>query len=103
MEQRMEKLRRMLERTPADPFLLYAMGMEFKKAGNWQSAIDYFDKTLAVDPAYCYAYHQMGLAYELGGDVESAKRSYNQGIAAARSKGDEHAAQEIAEALAAVE
>jgi tetratricopeptide (TPR) repeat protein len=103
MEPRTQTLGRLLEKTPNDPFLLYALGMEHKKADDLPRAVEYFDRTLAVDPGYCYAYHQKGLAYESAGDLEAAKDAYRQGIAAARKKGDAHAAGEIAAALELIE
>jgi tetratricopeptide (TPR) repeat protein len=103
MKERIEKLSRMLEKTPQDPFLLYALGMEYKKGEKLEEAITYFDRTLAVDPGYCYAYHQKGLAYEAAGDLEAARAAYRAGIAAAKEKGDAHAAEEIGGALDLIE
>jgi tetratricopeptide (TPR) repeat protein len=103
MEKRIETLSQMLEKTPDDPFLLYALGMEYKKVGDLPVAVEYFDRTLSVDPEYCYAYHQKGLAYESAGDLAAAADAYRQGIATARKKGDAHAAEEIAAALELVE
>lgn len=99
MESRIEKLSRMLEKSPQDPFLLYALAMEHKKAGHLAEAVDYFDRTLGVDPGYCYAYHQKGLAFLSAGDLEKARQSFEAGVAAAREKGDLHAAGEISAAL----
>jgi Tfp pilus assembly protein PilF len=100
---RMQKLQSMLEKDAADPFLLFAMGMEHKKAGNTADAVTWFRKTLEKDPGYCVAYHQAALAYEDGGDVEAAKRTYHEGIAAARKKGDNHAADEMEAALSMIQ
>ena len=100
---RMEQLRRMLERSPEDAFLLYAIALEYKKAGDAPQAIEYFDKVVAVDPAYCYAYHQRGLVYELLGDLQSARRSYREGIQAATKANDTHARGEIEAALSMIE
>jgi len=89
----------MLEKQPADPFLLYGMGMEYKKGGDLSQAVAYFDRTLAADPGYCYAYYQKGQVQEAMGDPTAAKETYRQGIAAAVRKGDEHAKGEIEGAL----
>jgi Tfp pilus assembly protein PilF len=101
--ERMVKLQRMLEKAPGDAFLLYGIGLEFKKAGDAKRAIEFLEKVIAVDPGYCYAYHQRGLAYESLGDVESARRSYREGMEAAREKGDGHAYGEIEGALQMIE
>jgi Tfp pilus assembly protein PilF len=99
---RMHKLKAMLEKDAADPFLHFAMGMEHKKAGNTTEAVTWFNKTLEKDPGYCVAYHQAALAYEDGGDIDAAKRTYHEGIAAARKKGDNHAADEMEAALSMI-
>jgi len=97
--ERMVKLQRMLEKTPDDAFLLYGIGLEYKKIGDAKRAAEYLDRVIAVDPAYCYAYHQRGLVHESVGDLESARRSYREGMEAARRKGDSHAFGEIEAAL----
>lgn len=100
---RMDKLRGMLQRSPEDTFLLYAMAMEFRKSGDTNSAIEFFDKVVQRDWGNCYAYHQKGLALESRGDLEGARQAYRQGIEAAERKGDAHAREEIAAALSSIE
>ena len=99
----MEQLRRLLERSPNDAFLLYAIALEHKKCGESGEAIAFLDRVVKVDPLYCYAYHQRGLVYELLGDVESARRSYREGIEAAVKANDAHARGEIEAALSLIE
>ena len=99
----MAQLRRLLEKTPGDPFLVYGLGMEFKKVGDAARAIEHFKKTIELDPAYAYAYYQMGQVLESIGDAEAAKRTYRDGIEAATKKGDAHAAGEIEAALSMLE
>ena len=96
---RMSKLSAMLEKQPNDPFLLYSIGMEHKKADDPARAIEFFDRTLAADPGYCYAYYQKGQVLESAGDAESAKRVYREGIEAAVRVGDDHARGEIQGAM----
>lgn len=100
---RIQKLQAMLAKDAGDPFLLFAMGMEYKKLKQTPQAVEWFRKTLEKDPGYCVAYHQAALAYEDAGDIELAKTTYRQGIAAARKKGDHHAAEEMEAALSMVE
>lgn len=96
---RLRQLQQMLEKSPQDTFLLYAVAMEHKKAGEAESALDYFDQVIRLDPGYCYAYHQRGLLHEATGDLEAARQSYREGVAAAVRKGDAHAQGEIQAAL----
>jgi Tfp pilus assembly protein PilF len=100
---RMRQLEQMLQRQPDDPFLLYGMAMEFKKADEPARALEYFDKVLQRDPNYCYAYYQRGQVHESLGDIESARRSLREGLEAADRAGDGHARQEIEAALALLE
>ena len=99
----MQQLLAMLEREPNDPFLLYGIALEHKKSGDVKAAIEHLDRVIAIDPNYFYAYYQRGLAFEAAGDLDAAKRSYREGISAARKGGDEHAAGEIEAALAMIE
>src|SRR4051812_18517384 len=100
---RLVQLQKLLERTPDDPFLLYGIAMEHKNAGDTKTALEFFRRVLERDSGYLYAYHQRGLTFEMLGETSEAKRSYEEGIAAARVKGDLHAAGEIEGALAAME
>ena len=71
--ERMLKLKQMLEKSPDDTFLLYAMGMEQKKSGDAPAAIQSFDQVIQRDWGYCYAYHQKGLVLESTGDIDGAR------------------------------
>lgn len=99
---RLGKILAMLDKTPRDPFLLYGAGMEYKKAGDHLRAIEYLRKTIEADPAYCYAYYQLGQTWELAGDEARARQAYRDGIAAADMAGDAHARGEIQAALDAL-
>jgi tetratricopeptide (TPR) repeat protein len=103
MAARLDQLLIMLQKEPSDPFLLYGIAMEYKKQNNSTAALEYFSRTLSADAGYCYAYFQMGQVNESTGDIPAAKKAYNDGIAAARKKGDGHAEQEITSALEMLE
>jgi len=105
MEQseRVQKLKEMLEKSPQDSFLLYALAMEYKKQGDGPAAIELLDKVILHEPGYCYAYYQKGQILESLGDSPAAARVYRQGIDAAVIKGDGHAREELAAALALIE
>jgi Flp pilus assembly protein TadD len=100
---RLEKLKLMLEKSPGDTFLLYALALEHRKSGDTKAALEFLDKVIQHDWGYCYAYHQKGLTMESMGDLEGARRAYRQGIDAAARKGDRHAGEEITAALAMIE
>jgi tetratricopeptide (TPR) repeat protein len=101
--EKLQKLQQMLAREPRDAFLLYGLGMEFKKLQLFDRAIEHFDRVIEVDPGYCYAYFQRGQTQELLGQSEPARQSYRAGIAAAERVGDAHAREELSAALEMVE
>lgn len=103
MSERMQKLLGMLEKTPDDAFVLYGVGLEYKKEGEFEKAVDYLDRVIAVDPGYCYAYYQKGQVYEEMGKIQDARHVYKIGIAAAGKKGDAHAKGELESALLMIE
>jgi|SRR3954454_22221975 Tfp pilus assembly protein PilF len=100
---RMRQLRQMLDRQPDDPFLLYGLAMEYKKADEPARALEFFDQVLRRDPNYCYAYYQRAQVHESLGDVDAARRTLREGVEAAKRSGDAHALSEIEAALALLE
>ena len=100
---RMRQLQKMLQSQPDDPFLLYGVAMEHKKAGDPGAALEFLRQVTARDPNYCYAYYQQGLVHESQGDKESARRAYLDGIQASERAGDAHAKGEIEAALEMLE
>jgi tetratricopeptide (TPR) repeat protein len=98
--ERLEQLTAMLQRQPRDAFLLYAMGMEYRKLHDLPRSLAQFAKVIEVDPNYAYAYYQQGQVHELSGDKEAARRAYRAGIEASARAGDAHATEELQSALA---
>jgi tetratricopeptide (TPR) repeat protein len=96
---RLEKLHALLEKSPNDTFLLYAIALEHKKAKAHAQATEWFARVTAIDPSYCAAFHMAGQTHEDAGQLEEAKKAYRDGIAAAVKKGDTHAAGEMQAAL----
>lgn len=95
---RLEQLHRLMEKSPNDPFLTYGIALEHKKTGELEKAVEWLDRTIQVDPNYCYAYYQKGQVLEQLGRTEEARKAYHTGIEAARRVGDAHAEGEIASA-----
>lgn len=100
---KLAKLQQMLEREPNDAFLLYGIALEHKKLKDLDRAIEFLNRTVAVDPGYCYAYFQRGQVQELLHRTEDARQSYREGIAAAERAGDGHAKEELTAALEMLE
>ena len=92
---RREKLEKMLQGQPDDPFLHYAMAMEWVKEGKPDLALDRFDRVLALDAGYLGAYFQKANMLVGEGRTGEARETLQTGIAAARKKSDGHAADEM--------
>ena len=96
---RLPQLHKMLEKSPDDSFLLYAIALEHKKANEYPQALDYLSRTIGVDPDHAYAYYQVGQTHEQAGEPDKARQAYRDGLAAARRKGDAKALNELQVAL----
>src|SRR5438309_9561491 len=88
-------LLKLLETDPNDPFLLYGLAQEYAKAGDTTRALEFYDKCLAADPAYCYAYYHKARAQLGTGERDAAVATIRDGMTAAKKAGDGHAASEL--------
>ncbi|WP_432797878.1 hypothetical protein [Poriferisphaera sp. WC338] len=103
MTDRLNQLLKMHEDDPADTFLTYGIAIEHANAENFGEAINWLNKTLTIDPLYCYAYFQKAKAYsELGEDTD-AKAAIEAGINAAIKAGDDHARSELTDLLSTLD
>jgi tetratricopeptide (TPR) repeat protein len=57
---RLEILKSMVEQNPRDSFVRYGLAMEYKNAGDLESAVREFQTLLAADPNYAAAYFHAG-------------------------------------------
>lgn len=53
----------MIAKDPKNPFFLYVKGYLNQSMKNYDQAIEFYQKTIEVDPNYAEAYSNMGLAY----------------------------------------
>lgn len=101
---RREQFEEMLKNDPDDDgFLRYAIAMEHLSAGNETEALESFRTLLKAKPDYVPAYLQLGQLLNRLGDDEDARAVFRRGIAIAQQKGDQHAAGEMTNFLAALE
>mgnify|MGYP003700505791 FL=1 len=92
----MQQLEKLLAAEPDDAFTLYAMAMELAKQGKHAEAMEFFDRCIASDPHYCYAYFHKARSQESAGDVEGARATLEAGLVASREAGDAKAIEETA-------
>jgi tetratricopeptide (TPR) repeat protein len=90
-----EQLQKLLAADPNDPFLLYGMAQEHAKQGRHAEALAWYDRCLAADPKYAYAYFHKARSEEAMGNSDAAVATLRAGQAAARAAGDSHALSEI--------
>ncbi len=87
ISERLEKLKKMLEETPNDPFLNYALGMEYLKDDPLK-AWEIFQKMLDRFPDYLPTYYQAAqLAISLG-QHNSCTTIFVKGIDLAKEQND---------------
>jgi len=63
-----------------NPDLFYNMGVNFLNAGETADAIEYFGKTIKLDPSHVDAYYRRGLAYLGQGKNDEAKADFQKVI-----------------------
>lgn len=90
-----QQLERLLAADPNDPFVLYAMAIELAKAGKHEDALAFFDRCIAADRLYCYAYFHKGRSLEALGRRADLQTTLSAGVNAAREAGDGKALSEI--------
>jgi tetratricopeptide (TPR) repeat protein len=92
---RIEKLNNMLSQHPGDPFLQHALALEHIKEGNDQEARALFTRVLNADPDYVGSYYHLASLLIRNGEREEAIKICEQGLAACRRVGDDHAWREL--------
>ena len=95
---RLPHLLKLLEETPDDSFLLFAVGKEYEKAEDFGNALSYYRHLQAADPGYVGLYYHLGKLLETLERPEEALEAYDAGIAVAKAAGDRHAWSELAAA-----
>jgi tetratricopeptide (TPR) repeat protein len=92
---RLDKLLKMLEAEPNDAFVLYGIAQEHANAERWAEAVSFYDRCIAADGGYLYAYYHKASAQLEMGDVAAAAKTLEAGLARARAVGDAKAQSEM--------
>jgi hypothetical protein len=101
-DSRREKIEAMLQESPGDPFLLYALAMEQDKAGEHEASVAGLERLAREATPYVPAFFMAGQQLARLGRIEPARAMLRDGIDAARAAGDLHAAGEMSEFLASL-
>ncbi|ACO04232.1 MAG TPA: tetratricopeptide repeat protein [Persephonella sp.] len=84
MSDRIDMLKKALEKDPENPLGLYGLGMEYMKMGNFEDAIVYLKKYLSVYDDQGAGYRALAQCYVKLGDIEKAIEAYERGIEQAK-------------------
>ena len=96
MSNRLDTLTRMWDADDTDADIPYMIAQEHLAAGANESAILWFDRCLALDPAYHYAWYHRAKALEAMERVDEALDTLRIGLDTARRDGNGQALNEIA-------
>jgi tetratricopeptide (TPR) repeat protein len=99
---RREKIEALLKDEPGDVFLRYSLALELESAGEWEAGLEILEELARADPPYVPAYHMSARHLVKRGHIDDARRALREGIEAARSQGEAHAAAEMAELLSSL-
>jgi tetratricopeptide (TPR) repeat protein len=91
---RLQQLLAFLKEDPADPFILYALALEYTP-NEPQLAKEYFGKILEKSPEYLPAYYQAAHLYAALGEAEIATGIFEKGIVLAKKLGDHATLREL--------
>jgi tetratricopeptide (TPR) repeat protein len=96
MSDRLELLKSMLEKSPKDSFLLFAIAKEYEGLGDNKAALDFFLNLKKSQPDYVGLYYHLGKLYEKNDEIEKAFFTYKNGMEVAKAAGDQHSLSELA-------
>ena len=92
---RLERLIEMRKDDPKDPFLIYAVAMEYQKAEQLELALTFYEELIENHPDYVGTYYHLAKLYEILKKTEEADACYQIGMKVARKLGDNHAYNEL--------
>ena len=95
---RLVRLQQLLDESPNDHFLLFAIAKEYEVAGNLFAARSHYKQLLAANPEYIGAYYHLGKLHEVMENHTDALDQYEKGMIAARKVEDEHSYRELSAA-----
>ena len=99
---RLDFLVKMTSTGNEDPFVWYGLAMEYRSLSRFDEALATFEALRTRTPDYVPMYLMCGQMLEQMGRAADARAWLTSGIAAARAKGDGHAASELESALGAL-
>src|SRR6266700_6166742 len=92
---RIAMLTELLSQDANNAFARYGLAMEHSNSGEFDRALEEFDKLLSANPDYTAGYFMSAQTLVKARKTPEAKKMLENGIASARRKGDAHAESEM--------
>ncbi len=99
MSDRLASLLELLEKDKGDPFLIYAVALEYNSVKDFKTAAVYFGRLIQEFPDYTAGYMQFAMLKEKQNDIQGAINLYKKGIEVAKQNDDKKSADEMEEFL----
>lgn len=96
--ERLKQLNSLLDSSPNDPFLLYAIAKEYEGMGDEAKATASYANLCTHHPDYVGTYYHYAKLLEKQENYEKALSIYSKGMQVAKKIGDQHAHGELANA-----
>lgn len=96
---RIAQLNDFIKETPQDPFLHYALTMEYLKLGDNERTRAGFENMVTVYPDYVGTYYHYAKFLEKQNEKDAAEKIYTDGILVANKMRNRHAMSELQAAL----
>ncbi len=93
---RKQHITNMLDESPQDSFLHFALAKEYEKEDNYEQAVSEYKWIVENDPEYVGVYYHLAhAAIELELESEYIESIFNNGISIAKGQNDQHAKAEL--------
>jgi tetratricopeptide (TPR) repeat protein len=94
MSKRLEQLLSMLESSPNEAFIIFAIAKEYEKYENDELSFQYYHQLIESRPDYIGTYYHLGKLYEKNQNPSKALEIYQKGMELSRNT-DRHAYAEL--------
>ncbi len=95
MSNRLQYLTQLLENSPQDAFLLFAIAKEHEKNQDYTNALSWYENLKSLHPNYVGLYYHLGKLYERLENYPAAIAIYKSGADVATALKDNHALAEL--------
>jgi tetratricopeptide (TPR) repeat protein len=96
--ERLDKLLKFYETSPADAFIQFALAKEYEQLDKVEKTFEFYHKLVGENEKYVGTYYHFGKFQEAQNDISKAIEVYDKGIEVAKEVGDNHALAELMEA-----